>query len=206
MSVAKRAASTVQRTERAAGMPAAFSFAVATLLFPCLTQAQAPVVDKSGDRPATEVPTKLAPPPAAPLATNAPAAPATALKSFVSIGDKPAVLFDAPSARANKTFIILRGTPLEALVKLDKWTKVRDAEGTIGWIENASLGDRRQVQVSAASAEVRAAPSSSAALVFEAQRQVLLEVTGAASPDGWIPVRHRDGQTGFVRTAQVWGE
>jgi flagellar basal body rod protein FlgF len=41
-------------------------------------------------------------------------------------------------------------------------------------------------------------------VVFEAQRGVLLEVSGPAA-DGWLPVRHRDGQSGYVRSVQVWG-
>ncbi|MBC7622788.1 MAG: SH3 domain-containing protein, partial [Aeromicrobium sp.] len=75
----------------------------------------------------------------------------------------------------------------------------------VGWVENATLGERRLVQISAASAAVRAAASASASLVFEAQRTVVLEVLGSQQ-DGWLPVKHRDGQTGFVRLTQVWGD
>jgi SH3-like domain-containing protein len=131
--------------------------------------------------------------------------PPAPVKAFVSIGDKLAIMFDAPSMRANKIFIISAYTPLEILVKLDKLTKVRDAEGTVGWVENSTLGERRHVQISAASADVRAAGAATAALVFEAQRSVVLEVTGPAQ-DGWLPVKHRDGQSGFVRLTQVWGD
>ena len=136
--------------------------------------------------------------PTVPPAVVAPAA------IFVSLGDQPAIVFDGPSAKANKIFILSRNQPLELLVKLDKWTKVRDATGSIGWLENAALGNRRHVQVSANSADIRAMPSPAALLSFEAQHGVLLEVTGSAT-DGWLPVRHRDGQSGFVRTTQVWG-
>ncbi len=138
-----------------------------------------------------------------PPANTAVASPAAATL-FVSIGDKPAILYDALSVKANKLFILSRNHPLEVLVKLDKWTKVRDAEGAIGWVENTSLGDKRFVQVSAATAEIRANAQTGANLIFEAQRGVLLEVTAPAT-DGWVAVRHRDGQSGFVRTTQVWG-
>lgn len=134
------------------------------------------------------------------------APPATTLPPtlFTSIGDKPAILYDGLSTKANRIFILSRYHPLEVLVRLDRWTKVRDADGSIGWVENSALGDRRHVQISANTTEIRAMPSPSASLVFEAQRGVLLEVIGPAV-DGWLPVRHRDGQSGFVRGAQVWG-
>ena len=124
---------------------------------------------------------------------------------FATIGEKPAILYDGLSTKANKVFIFSRFHPVEVLVKLDKWTKVRDAENTIGWMENAFMGDKRYVQVASAIAEIRVAPNTNAAIVFEAQRAVLLEATGPAAADGWLPVRHRDGQAGFVRVSQVWG-
>lgn len=124
---------------------------------------------------------------------------------FASIGEKPAILYDGLSTRANKIFILSRFHPVEVLVKLDKWTKIRDAGNTIGWLENASLGDKRFVQIASVTAEIRIAPNGNAAVVFEAQRAVLLEPTGPATTDGWLPVRHRDGQAGYVRAHQVWG-
>jgi len=130
-------------------------------------------------------------------------------QSFVNIGDKPAVLFDAPSTRANKLFIVLRASPLEVLVKLDKWVKVRDQEGTIGWVESDVLAARntlRLVAVNATVAVVRAAADDSAAIAFNAQRNVLLEVTTSIAPAGWLSVKHRDGQSGFVKAGEVWGE
>ncbi|MBC8097507.1 MAG: hypothetical protein H7Y43_17015 [Akkermansiaceae bacterium] len=136
-----------------------------------------------------------------------PAVPAvlTAASSvYTSIGEKPAILYDGLSTKANKLFIVSRFQPLEVLVRLDKWTKVRDADGAIGWVENNVLSDRRFVRVTANVAEIRGTISSASPLIFEAQRDVLLEVTGAAT-NGWLPVRHRDGQSGFVRGVQVWG-
>jgi len=34
---------------------------------------------------------------------------------------------------------------------------------------------------------------------------VLLELVEAAPAPGWTRVRHRDGTTGYVRVAEVWG-
>jgi hypothetical protein len=37
------------------------------------------------------------------------------------------------------------------------------------------------------------------------ERGVLLELAEPVA-SSWIKVRHRDGPTGFVRTADVWGD
>jgi SH3-like domain-containing protein len=127
-----------------------------------------------------------------------------AAAEFRSIGDKGAILYDAPSTRADRLFIATRLYPFEVLVKLDHWTKVRDANGEVAWIENKALAERRTVLVTVPIADVRAAPNPQAPLVFEAYKQVLLDVVDPPA-DGWLKVRHRDGQLGFVRIAHVWG-
>ncbi|MEP7157631.1 MAG: SH3 domain-containing protein [Betaproteobacteria bacterium] len=164
------------------------------LVFPSSSQAEAPAT----------VPTRAGPPAVPPSTSAATGILIPAPAQHISIGDKPAILYDGLSTKSTKLFILSRFQPLEILVKLDKWTKVRDAEGAIGWVENSMLSDRRFVQVSANTAEIRGAALPTSALIFEAQRGVLLEVTGSVI-DGWLPVRHRDGQGGFVRSAQVWG-
>jgi SH3-like domain-containing protein len=131
------------------------------------------------------------------------ALPAAAAE-YRSLGERPAVLYDAPSARADRLFVASRHYPFEVLVKLDQWTKVRDANGEVAWVENRALGERATVMVTVPLADVRAAASVQSALVFEAYKSVVLEVVKPAA-DGWLEVRHRDGQQGFIRVAHVWG-
>lgn len=123
---------------------------------------------------------------------------------YKALGDKPAILYDAPSTRADRLFVASRLYPFEVLVKLDQWTKVRDANGEVAWVENSALGSQPTVLVTVPLADVRAAPSVQSPLVFEAYKQVILEVVEAPANE-WIKVRHRDGQVGFIRVAHVWG-
>jgi SH3-like domain-containing protein len=131
------------------------------------------------------------------------ALPAAAAE-YRSLGERPAILYDAPSARADRLYVASRNYPFEVLVKLDQWTKVRDATGEVAWIENKDLGTRATVMVTVPLADVRSAPSTQAPLVFEAYKGVVLELVKPAA-DGWLEVRHRDGQQGFIRAAHVWG-
>ncbi len=117
---------------------------------------------------------------------------------------EPALLYDAPSQQASPVFAIARGTPVEAVVILDAWVKVRDAKGNLAWIEKRLLGDKRTVMVAEGRVSVLAQPDEKAATVFQADRDVLVEVVEAA-PVGWVKVRHRDGQQGYLKAAQVWG-
>ena len=123
---------------------------------------------------------------------------------FRSLGDRAAVLYDAPSGKADRLFVASRNYPFEVLVKLDQWTKVRDADGAVAWVENKALGDQAMVLVSVPLADVHAANNAQSPQVFEAYKGVLLEVLEPPA-DGWVKVRHRDGQTGYIRTTHVWG-
>lgn len=113
-------------------------------------------------------------------------------------------MYDAPSAKSKPLFVVLAGTPVELVVSLEGWSKVRDSRGDLTWIEKKHLTEKRNVIVRLDRAQVRAAAEDKAALVFEAERDVVLELLEAA-PGGWIKVKHRDGQSGFLKASQVWG-
>ena len=117
---------------------------------------------------------------------------------------EPAVLYDAPSVRANKLYVIGRQVPVELIASDGTWAKVRDASGDLAWIEKSALSEKRTVVVSAPVAEIRAKPDVQSTLAFQAQEGVLLELIDLDAI-GWVHVRHRDGASGYVRLSEVWG-
>jgi len=123
---------------------------------------------------------------------------------FRSVAENAVVLYDAPSVKAKKRYILGRGYPVEVVVVVEGWTKIRDAGGELAWIETRSLSERRSVMVKTALADVRTAAEDKAPLAFQAEQNVLLdlnELTGT----GWARVTHRDGQTGYIKVSVVWG-
>jgi SH3-like domain-containing protein len=123
---------------------------------------------------------------------------------FRSIGGKAAVLYDAPSSKANKRYVLTQGYPVEVVVVVEGWTKVRDAKGELTWIENKHLAEKRFLLVTAPVAQIRERAEDGATVAFEAEENVLLELLEVVR-GGWLRVRHRDGQEGFVKVTQVWG-
>ena len=122
---------------------------------------------------------------------------------YRTVGADAAVLYDAPSAQAKKLFILSPNYPVEIIVSIDRWMKVRDASGALAWIETSALSDKRSVLVKVPEAEIRSQPDGNATLVFKAERDValeLLEITGA-----WIKIKHRDGLSGYIAVKDVWG-
>ena len=128
--------------------------------------------------------------------------PAAAL-DFRAIADPGAILYDAPSTKAQKVFVLSRDYPVEVVVKVEGWTKVRDDTGEFAWVENKQLSEKRTVMVRSSSAEARQGPSDSAAMAFTAEKGVLFEVVDLAA--GWVKIRHPDGEVGYIKVSQLWG-
>ena len=124
---------------------------------------------------------------------------------YKAVGASPAIMYDAPSERGRKVFVAPRGMPVEVVLTYGDWSKVRDVAGDLLWVESKALTPKRTVVVKVAAAKVRSAAEDGAPVVFTADRSVILELADAGSP-GWIKVKHRDGQSGFVKAADVWGE
>ena len=134
------------------------------------------------------------------LAAALPAAAA----EFRSISENAAVLFDAPSLKAKKTYVVSRGYPVEIIVAVEGWYKIRDAGGELSWVEAKSLSERRTLMVKTKLADVRQLAADNAPLVFQAEQNVLLDLV-ELTDTGWARITHRDGQSGFIRINQVWG-
>lgn len=128
---------------------------------------------------------------------------------YRSVTVPKAVLYDAPSGQAKKLFVVSQGYPVEVIVNLGSWVKVRDHFGSLSWIEAKDLGNTRSLIVTADHAELRQSGDGNAQAISRIEKDVLLEMLEppVIGPDGsnWIKVRHRDGLTGYIQATSVWG-
>lgn len=122
---------------------------------------------------------------------------------FRSVAPAVAIVYDAPSVKARRLFLLGAGYPVEITVALGEWTKVRDAAGLLAWIQTRDLGGPRTVLTTGQPTVVRVGPAESAEVLFQVERDVLLELLGRDGP--WAHVRHADGATGYLRMNQAWG-
>ncbi len=124
---------------------------------------------------------------------------------FVSVRDASAILYDAPSTRAKKLFVVNRYMPFEQVVTLHSWVKVRDRSGKLYWVEKRVLSNERYVFALLPLVDVRAAPDAGSPRVFQVRQQVALQLIESTGT-GWVKVRHQDGNVGYVRKTEVWGD
>jgi SH3-like domain-containing protein len=130
--------------------------------------------------------------------------PAFALE-FKTVAVPKAVLYDAPSAAAKKVRLLSQYYPVEVIVNLGDWLKVRDARGGISWIEAKHLSAKRMVMVTANNAELRQSADAASPVLATLEKDVALEVAEDNLSNGWLKVKHRDGLTGFILISSTWG-
>jgi SH3-like domain-containing protein len=130
---------------------------------------------------------------------------ASALAQMRQTVDNATILFDSPSGKSTKLFVLGPGIPVDTIVSVAGWVKVRDAGGSLGWVEPRQLVSRANVQVKVPFASIRAQANEAAPVVFSAERDVLLRLVDTQPSNGWVRVAHRDGATGFVRIESLFG-
>ena len=125
-------------------------------------------------------------------------------QDYRSVSVPKAVLYDAPSTQAKKLYIVSQQYPVEVIVNLGDWIKVRDMRGELAWIDAKQLSSKRSVVVVSPQTEVHESAYESSRLIFRADKDVALELVESGS-NGWAKVRHRDGLAGYVQISKVWG-
>jgi SH3-like domain-containing protein len=123
---------------------------------------------------------------------------------YVSVSESNAILYDAPSTKAKKLFVVNRYMPFEQVVTLDSWVKVRDRSGGLYWVEKRVLSNKRYVFALLPLVDARAEPDFASPRLFQVRQQVAMELIESTGT-GWIKVRHLDGNVGYVRSSEVWG-
>ena len=124
---------------------------------------------------------------------------------FRSISATKAVLYDAPSAQSKKVYLLGQGYPVEVIVNLGDWLKVRDKLGGLNWVEARYTSTKRTVLVALDKAEIKQASSSASQTLAYPEKDVVLDLVSTEKSAGWVEVKHRDGLVGFMPTMSLWG-
>jgi len=129
----------------------------------------------------------------------------SAYAEFRSVAFAKTILYEAPSATTKKLYLVGEGYPLEIIVNLGDWLKVRDPYGTLSWAESKNLQSKRMVIVKVDKANIYKDPESKSALVATIEKDVIIELSDPLIANGWIKVRYQQDLDGYIQTSQVWG-
>ncbi len=131
-----------------------------------------------------------------------------AVPRYVSLKSDRVNLREGPSKDHRTTWIFERaGLPVEITAEFETWRKVRDSEGSEGWVLHSLLSGRRTALVTpwkkdGAPVTVYTKPGDGAAPAARLQPNVLANIRSCDKV--WCRV-NGDGFDGFVKQADLWG-
>ena len=167
-----------------------------------------PTVKAPAAKPAQPVP---APAPANPPETKAAdtkpeaakPADAKAASHFASLRSEKVFLRAGPGGDFPIQWVFVRrGLPVEILATFDIWRKIRDSDGTVGWVNQQMLTGRRSVLIAGAIRDLHSDANPTSEIVAQLEPGVVAAVSKC--DPAWCEVK-AGGYKGWLKREEVWG-
>ncbi|GGF61363.1 hypothetical protein GCM10011332_13900 [Terasakiella brassicae] len=97
-----------------------------------------------------------------------------------------------------------RNLPVEVVAEYDTWRKIRDWQGTQGWVHQGMLSGKRSVIVMGDLRTLRREPKTSASPSARLEEGVIARLLECPQGTTWCKI-DADGYEGWLRKAEFWG-
>jgi SH3-like domain-containing protein len=125
------------------------------------------------------------------------------LPRFVSLRSDEVNLRTGPGTTYPIDWVyVRRGLPVEVIAEFDVWRRIRDWQGTVGWVHQSMLAGRRTILVAGGDRKLMREPAESAPVVARLAPGVigwLLECDTA-----WCRIEV-EGYRGWLQRDEFWG-
>jgi SH3-like domain-containing protein len=127
---------------------------------------------------------------------------------FVSLKSDKVNMHIGPAKTYEVKWLYQRaGLPVEITAEFETWRRIRDADGTEGWVYHSLLSGRRTGMVTARGADdlvtLHEKPDVQSAVTARLERGVIASVK-RCSGEGWCYLAGR-GFEGFMQQTRLWG-
>ncbi len=123
---------------------------------------------------------------------------------FVALKSDEVNVRTGPGTRYPILWVYRRdGLPVEIIEEFDLWRKIRDMDGTSGWVHKSMLEGSRRAFVRGKEAQtIRANPEKNARPIIKAEPMVIADVMECEV--AWCRVQV-SGRKGWIEKALLWG-
>jgi SH3-like domain-containing protein len=123
---------------------------------------------------------------------------------YVSLKSDKVFLREGPTFKHRVLFVYKRKDyPLQVLGAYDSWRRVRDVDGTVGWVSQTMISDLRTVLVvGKGPAALRGAPFAAASVLADAEPGVVARLKACKPQFCKIAA---GGVTGWIDRTRLWG-
>ena len=122
---------------------------------------------------------------------------------FVSLHADKVNLRTGPGERYPVEWILIRkDLPVEIVAEFEHWRRIRDYQGTEGWVHERMLEGKRDIVVTGATRALRRQPVTNAPVVARAEPGVVARLLECQGP--WCRIDAGEA-AGWLRRDEVWG-
>lgn len=137
------------------------------------------------------------------LSASLAAAAAGPLPRFASLRASEVNLRTGPGVRYPVEWVFVRrGLPVEITAEFDTWRKIRDWQGTEGWVHQSMLSGRRAAMVVGSTQSLRRKPTPDAPVVARVEADVVCDLLDCN--DAFCRVE-ASGVRGWIPRGSLWG-
>lgn len=97
-----------------------------------------------------------------------------------------------------------QGLPVEVIAEYRTWRKIRDWQGTQGWVHQSLLAGKRTVIVIGGTRALLAKPEADAKAVVQLEAGVVANLVNCPEQSTWCRIEV-DGFDGWLRRVDFWG-
>jgi SH3-like domain-containing protein len=186
---------------RSAQAVGAWVFALSLLAIPLVMPSFA--CAEGNTEPPDEAPAPAAPSGASPQTQSAIKTSGLPVPRFVSIRSNAVNAHSGPSTKYPIEWVFSRrGMPVEVVAEFDTWRRIRDPEGTEGWVLQGMLSAKRSIIITGAVRPLRRDPSLTSRPVANAEPGVIGQLLHCH--DNWCEV-DAGGYRGWLQQSEMWG-
>lgn len=125
------------------------------------------------------------------------------LPRFVSLRAGEVNLRTGPGARYPVEWVLVyRHMPVEIIAEFDTWRKIRDWQGTVGWVHQSMISGNRWVIVREGRQPLRRSGEKDAPIIARIEQKVIGRLKECRTQ--WCEIDF-SGFTGWMRRNQIWG-
>ncbi len=127
------------------------------------------------------------------------------LPRFVSLRADKAKMRTGPGVQYPEDWVyVRRGLPLEIIAEHHTWRKVRDWQGTRGWMHQSLLSGERALMVIGETRDLRQRPEEKSLPIARVEVGVVGQLLACPEGSEWCRVEI-DGFKGWLKRAEFWG-
>lgn len=124
-------------------------------------------------------------------------------QEFLSIKGSTVNVRAKPTTQSDIAWELIHGYPVQVIATQDDWLKVKDFEGTLGWVHRPLTAKDPHFLIKANTINLRSGPGTQHSVVTKLNKYDIVQTL--QKQDKWAKVKTANGEEGWLLESLGWG-